>query len=75
MTDKTYCNGCGKFHPEVEAMIAMTNSLFVCNECVDLLHNIAQKENARTPCEPENAKSSWKNSTEFTPTFRPCAPT
>ena len=27
MTDKTYCNGCGKFHAEVEAMIAMTDYL------------------------------------------------
>ena len=49
MTDKTYCNGCGKFHAEVEAMIAMTDSIFVCNECVDLLHNIAQKKEREDP--------------------------
>ena len=49
MTDKTYCNGCGKFHAEVETMIAMAGSIFVCNECVDLLHNIAQKKEREDP--------------------------
>ena len=49
MTDKTYCNGCGEFHAEVETMIAMTDSIFVCNECVDLLHSIAQKKEREDP--------------------------
>jgi ATP-dependent protease Clp ATPase subunit len=30
-------------------MIAMTDSIFVCNECVDLLHNIAQKKEREDP--------------------------
>jgi ATP-dependent protease Clp ATPase subunit len=49
MTDETYCNGCGKFHTEVEAMIAMAGSIFVCNECVNLLHDIAQKKEREDP--------------------------
>ena len=49
MTDKTYCNGCGKFHTEVENMIAMAGSICVCNECVDLLYDIAQKKEREDP--------------------------
>ena len=49
MTDKTYCNGCGKFHTEVENMIAMVGSICVCNECIDLLHNITQKKEREDP--------------------------
>ena len=61
MADKTYCNGCGKFHTEVENMIAMAGSICVCNECVDLLYDIAQKKEREDRREPENAKLSWKN--------------
>ena len=57
-------------------MIAMAGSICVCNECVDLLYDIAQKKkSAKTRRELENAKVSWKNSTGFTPTCQPCAPT
>ena len=46
MTDKTYCNGCGKFHTEVENMIAMAGSICVSNECVDLLYDIEEREDS-----------------------------
>jgi predicted Fe-S protein YdhL (DUF1289 family) len=75
MTDKTYCNGCGKFHTEVENMIAMAaRSASATNASIYCMTS-PRKKNAKTRCESENAKLSWKNSAGFTPTCQPCAPT
>lgn len=38
------CSGCGKAHLEVRRMVALTNSLYICNECVDLCSEIVHEE-------------------------------
>jgi|GEM_PF-4808876 len=30
------CAGCGKAHQEVRLLVALTDTLHICNECVDL---------------------------------------
>jgi ATP-dependent protease Clp ATPase subunit len=44
MVDKPlYCSGCGKHQAEVESLIAMPGPMFICNECVELLHGQKRK--------------------------------
>ena len=50
MVDKPlYCSGCGKRQAEVESLIAMPGPMFICNECVELLHSIEQKRKTGDP--------------------------
>ena len=51
MTEKTTenrpqirCCGCGKHLIDVRKMISITNALSICDECIDLCHEIAHEE-------------------------------
>ena len=49
MADKPiYCSGCGKRGSEVENIIALASG-YVCNECVELLHDIEQERKTGDP--------------------------
>ena len=48
-----YCSGCGKQQSEVESLIAMAGAVFVCNECVELLHGIEQRRKTGDPIPPK----------------------
>ena len=50
-TSGMYCNFCGKDKNEVATIIAGP-SVFICDECVDLCHQIVEeKRNKVKPCE------------------------
>ena len=54
MTKSLYCSGCGKAQSEVENLIAMAGSVFVCSECVELLDDIEQKRKHGDPVRIKN---------------------
>ena len=39
-----HCTCCGKRQREVESLIAPARNGLICNECVELLHDIEQKK-------------------------------
>ena len=43
-----YCFGCEQ-QSEVDNLIAMAGAMFICNECVELLHDIEQKNRKEKP--------------------------
>ncbi len=42
------CNFCGRNHDEVERLIAGPDRIFICNNCVELCHNLLENERADT---------------------------
>ncbi len=44
---KHRCNFCTRSHDEVERLIAGPEHIHICNFCVDLCHNLLQKEEAK----------------------------
>lgn len=39
-TNTPHCSFCGKAQDEVRKLISGPNGVFICNECVDLCHEI-----------------------------------
>ena len=48
-----YCSFCGKAQEEVAGFIAGPGSVFICNECVELCHEIEQKRLAKLKDNPQ----------------------
>ena len=69
-----HCTCCGKRQREVESLIAPARNGLICNECVELLHDIEQKKTG-DPVILRNRASNRKNSSEYTPTSPECAKT
>jgi hypothetical protein len=50
MIDKPlHCSACGKWQTEVENLISMPGPMFVCDGCVELLHEIEEKRKTGDP--------------------------
>ena len=44
MDDKIRCSFCGKTQDQVRKLIAGSNNVFICDECIDLCAEILEEE-------------------------------
>ena len=44
MDDRVRCSFCGKTQDQVKKLIAGTNNVFICDECIDLCAEILEEE-------------------------------
>lgn len=44
MDDRVRCSFCGKSQDQVKKLIAGTNNVFICDECIDLCAEILEEE-------------------------------
>jgi ATP-dependent Clp protease ATP-binding subunit ClpX len=52
-----YCSFCGKSQDRVKRLIAGPGNIYICNECIDLCHDIVHEGDVLTPSakqEPQN---------------------
>ena len=44
MDDRVRCSFCGKTQDQVKKLIAGSNNVFICDECIDLCAEILEEE-------------------------------
>lgn len=52
--EELYCSFCDKSENEVDKLIAGPNSIYICNECVDLCKEIIDEEKVESKDEGDN---------------------
>ena len=53
------CSFCGKRQDQVKKLIAGPRDVFICDQCVDLCHQIIGEEFSGTPPQPTPRRSNW----------------
>ena len=75
MITTLYCSFCGKSQHEVRKLVAGPGRVFICNECVDLCHDIVHPEAASLTV-PRSSSSTSPPPLEYSPEVsaatRPC---
>ncbi|MDO5416136.1 MAG: ATP-dependent Clp protease ATP-binding subunit ClpX [Lachnospiraceae bacterium] len=56
--DKVRCSFCGKTQDQVRKLIAGSNNVFICDECIELCSEILEEEFANAPEEEETEEFS-----------------
>jgi ATP-dependent Clp protease ATP-binding subunit ClpX len=59
MADLAICNFCGKSQSEAEKLIAGLENIYICDQCVELSHNVLIREGAKSATAAR--KRRWKS--------------
>jgi alkylhydroperoxidase/carboxymuconolactone decarboxylase family protein YurZ len=64
------CSFCGKSQEQVQRLIAGPGGVYICNECINLCHEIIEQEQAGAPSpKPPVAESALPGGTVSNPAF------